>query len=81
MRTRLQAQEAALKAVEQNVDYRFRCIDLRFDEVIEQIRALGINANGNGNGGRLRPRDEMAQGEPVNQPIAGNYGGQQEYDK
>ena len=59
LRASLQAQEAVLSVLEQNVDYKFWCLDRCFDDVIDHIHALGVNANGNRNGGRFLPRGDL----------------------
>ncbi|KAI5648667.1 hypothetical protein M9H77_34672 [Catharanthus roseus] len=58
LRDRMDAQEAAVKTLEVNLDQRCRRLDQRFDEMINKFDALGVNANRNRNDGGQRPRDQ-----------------------
>ncbi|KAI5683871.1 hypothetical protein M9H77_05099 [Catharanthus roseus] len=58
----MDAQEAAVRTLEVNLDQRFRHLDQHFDEIINKFDALEVNANRNRNDGGQRPRDQLAQG-------------------
>ncbi|KAI5683539.1 hypothetical protein M9H77_04767 [Catharanthus roseus] len=72
LRDRMNAQEAAFRTLEVNLDQRFRRLDQRFDEMINRFDALGVNANRNRNDGGQRPRDQLARGGAANVPVAAN---------
>ncbi|KAI5678801.1 hypothetical protein M9H77_09751 [Catharanthus roseus] len=66
LRDRMDAQEAAIKTLEVNLDQRFRHLDQRFEEMINRFDALGVDANRNRNDGGQRPRDQLARGGVAN---------------
>ncbi|KAI5663164.1 hypothetical protein M9H77_22487 [Catharanthus roseus] len=61
LRDRIDAQEAAVRTLEVNLDQRFWRLDQLFDEMINRFDALGVNANINRNDGGQRPRDQLAR--------------------
>ncbi|KAI5667004.1 hypothetical protein M9H77_16857 [Catharanthus roseus] len=69
---RMDAQEAAVRILEVNLDQRFQRLDQRFDEMINIFDALGVNANRNRNDGGQQPRDQLARGGVANVPVAAN---------
>ncbi|KAI5677709.1 hypothetical protein M9H77_08659 [Catharanthus roseus] len=77
LRDRMDAQEAAIRTLEVNLDQRFRRLDQRFDEMINRFDALGVDANRNKNGGQ-RPRDQLARGGIAN--VAGYNSSDEEED-
>ncbi|KAI5656886.1 hypothetical protein M9H77_25679 [Catharanthus roseus] len=72
LRDRMDAQEAAVRTLEVNLDQRFRCLDQRFNEMINRFDTLRVNANKNKNDGGQRPRDQLARGSVDNVPVAAN---------
>ncbi|KAI5677661.1 hypothetical protein M9H77_08611 [Catharanthus roseus] len=66
LRGRMDAQEAAIRTLEVNLDQRFWRLDQRFDEMINRFDALGVNANRNRNDGGQRPRDQLTRGGVAN---------------
>ncbi|KAI5648837.1 hypothetical protein M9H77_34842 [Catharanthus roseus] len=57
LRDRMDAQEAAIRTLEVNLDQRFRRLDQCFDEMINKFDALG---------------DQLARGGVANEPVAAN---------
>ncbi|KAI5663340.1 hypothetical protein M9H77_22663 [Catharanthus roseus] len=72
LQDRMDAQEAAIRTLEVNLDPRFRCLDQRFEEMINRFDALGVDANRNRNDGGQRPRDQLARGGVANVPVVAN---------
>ncbi|KAI5683269.1 hypothetical protein M9H77_04500 [Catharanthus roseus] len=68
----MDAQEAAIKTLEVNLDQRLQRLDQRFDEMINRFDAFGVNANRNRNDGGQRLRDQLARGSVANVPVAAN---------
>ncbi|KAI5659169.1 hypothetical protein M9H77_27962 [Catharanthus roseus] len=72
LRDRMDAQEAAIRTLEVNLDQRFRHLDQHFEEMINRFDALVVDANRNRNDGGQRPRDQLARGVVANVPVAAN---------
>ena len=66
LRASLLTQETALRALTKSVGHRFQAFEGRFNEIVDRLDALAIGANRNMNDDRWRPRDDFAQGQPVN---------------
>ncbi|KAI5680928.1 hypothetical protein M9H77_02155 [Catharanthus roseus] len=62
LRDMIDAQEAAVRTLEVNLDQRFWHLDQHFDEMINRFDALGVNANRNKNERGQRPRGQLARG-------------------
>ncbi|KAK9154556.1 hypothetical protein Sjap_002036 [Stephania japonica] len=75
LRTKVEAQEAAIRTLETNLDQQFRRMDKRFDAVINRFDALGVNANRHEGDGEQRPRDQRARGDAPIAPVAANFRG------
>ncbi|KAI5668248.1 hypothetical protein M9H77_18101 [Catharanthus roseus] len=54
LQDRMDAQEAAVRTLEVNLDQRFRLLDQRFDEMINRFDALGNNNDYYGGDFRLK---------------------------
>ncbi|KAI5669741.1 hypothetical protein M9H77_19594 [Catharanthus roseus] len=72
LRDRMDAQKAAIRTLEVNLDQRFWRLDQRFEEMINRFDALGVDANRNRNDGGQQPRDQLARGGVSNVPVAAN---------
>ncbi|KAI5682226.1 hypothetical protein M9H77_03454 [Catharanthus roseus] len=72
LRDRMDAQEAAVRTLEGNLDQRFLRLDQCFDEMINRFDALGVNTNKNRNDGGQRLRNQLARGGVANVSVAAN---------
>ncbi|KAI5668024.1 hypothetical protein M9H77_17877 [Catharanthus roseus] len=72
LRDRMDAQEAAVKTLEVNLDQRFQHLDQRFNEMINRFDALWVNANRNKNDGGQQSRDQLTRDGVANVPVAPN---------
>ncbi|KAK9109058.1 hypothetical protein Sjap_017118 [Stephania japonica] len=75
LQTKVEAQEAAIKTLESNLDQQFWRINERLDAVINRFDALGVNANRHEGDGEQRPRDQRARGDAFIAPVAANFRG------
>ena len=73
LRTELLTQETTLRALVENVDRRFQALKGHFDEIVDRLDALAICVNRNKNDDRRWPRDEVAQGPPVNRHVPAHH--------
>ena len=69
LRAGLLTQETALRALAENVDRRFQALEWRFDKIADRLDALAIGVNRARNKDRMRPRNDVAQGHPVNRSV------------
>ena len=69
LRAGLLTQEMALRALAKNVDCRFQAFERRFDEIADRLDDLEIGANKGRNEDKRGPREDVAQGQPVNRPV------------
>ena len=66
LRTGLQIQQAALRALVESVDRKFQVFKGRFDEIVDGLDALALGAN--------RLRGDVTQDQPINRLVpAYNY--------
>ena len=75
LRASLLTQETTLRALADNVDSRFQTFDGCFDEITNRLDALAIGVNRDRSDDRRRPRDDFAQGQPINRPIPAHHRG------
>ena len=68
LRAGLQTQETTLRALADNIDFRFQTFEGRFEEIVDRLDALAIGANSGRNDDRRWPRDDFSRGQPVNRP-------------
>lgn len=54
--------------LEQRIDLIFRRFEGRFDEIVDRLDALGLDAHRRQNGNR-RPGVEVAHGDPIDRPV------------
>ena len=73
LRVGLLTQKTALRALADNMDRRFRAYDGLLDEIADRLDALVIGTNRNRNNDKRRPRDDIAQGQPVNGPVPAHH--------
>ena len=69
LKAHLLTQETTLRALTVSVNHKFQAFKGCFDEIANRLDALAIGANRNRNDDRRRPRDDFAQGQPINRPV------------
>ena len=73
LRVELLTQETTLRTLAENVYWRFQVLEGHFDKIADRLDALEIGVNRGRNKDRMRLRDEIAQGQPVNRPIPAHH--------
>ena len=58
-----------LRALANSVDFRFQVFEGCFDEIVDRLDALALDANRGRNEDMRWLRDDVAQGQLVNRPI------------
>ena len=69
LRASLLTQEMTLRALADSLDRRFQVFEGCFDEIANRLDVVAIGANKNRNDDRRQPRDDFAQGQPVNRLV------------
>ena len=69
LRADLLTQETTLRALVDNINHKFQVYEGHLDKIADRLNAQTIGANRDMTDDRRRPRDDIAQGQPVNRPV------------
>ena len=73
LQAEVRAQGTVLTNMEQRVNRNFRCLEQRFEDIVERLEVLVVNANRNEINNETRPRDRGARGNLNFRPVATMY--------